>query len=51
MLGNKKLIFQKITKKAGNEYEEVMEEIISNYNSSDDGGNIASGDGEGINSQ
>ena len=44
-------MFQKITKEAGNEYEEVMEETISSDNSSDDGGNIASGDGEGINSQ
>ena len=36
----------KITKEAGNEYEEVMEETISSDNSSDDGYYVITGNGE-----
>ena len=38
-----KELISRVTEKV---YEEVMEEIISNYNSSDDGDYIASGDGK-----
>lgn len=44
-------MFQKITKKAGNEYEEVMEENSSGNDRGNDGSYVIAGNGECIKSK